>query len=213
MKKLSIGILALMLVALIALPVLATEAETEVEDSWIWCSEVWTYLDDRDDNSVDKDLFDDKDGIDFDVCYVDYSFLDFGYGGQVINGIMFLEKGYNRHSEIMGSAYSGAHGIVTTQLSSGNINLQLSNIAVDVKFMHDADLMAVGQLATGLLIHEKNYMRYDAIGGSAFSGAVGIITTQLSSGNGNLQQSFVDVEVSPFAFCHPTPPPVCGKGD
>jgi hypothetical protein len=209
MKKLGIGILALMFIAVVALPVLAIDV---VDDSYLCRPDFWTYIDDRDDNSFDKDMFDDKDiiddkdGVDFDakVCG-----MGFGMGGQSVNGVMFMEKYYERYDLIDGNAYSGSHGILTTQLSAGNANAQSSAVYVDVTFLRDIDLVPVGQSVNGTLFIEKNYMRYDAIGGNAFSGAVGILTTQLSSGNANLQQSIVDIEVNPLAFCHPAPAPIC----
>ena len=206
MKKLGIGIFVLMFIVLVAMPVLALNELVDIDDSTLCYPDFWTWVDDRDDHSVDKDLFDDKDMVDFDVKFCG---LGQGLGGQSVNGVMFMEKNYERSDVINGGSYANAHGIVTTQMSSGNSNLQSAAIYADVKYLGDIDLVPVGQSVNGVLFLEKGYMRYDMIGGGAFANAVGIITTQLSSGNANLQQAIVDIEVNPSVFCHPAPAPIC----
>jgi len=211
-KLLGIGITALMLVALLALPAFALSEVIDIDDSWLCRPDFYNWVDDRDDNSYDKDGHDDKDLFD-DKDYVDFDAMVCGMGGgygQSVNAVTFMAKNYERYSEITNSAFAGAHGILTTQLASGNANAQSSAVYVDVKFLGDIDLVPVGQSVNGSLFLEKNYMRYDAISGNAFAGAVGILTTQLSSGNANLQQSIVDIEINPRAFCHPAPAPICG---
>ena len=218
-KLLGIGITALMLAALLALPAFALSEVIDIDESWLCRPDFYTWLvDDRDDNSTDKDWIDDKDGHDDKDLFDDKDYVDFdakvcgmegGYG-QSVNAVTFMAKYYERYSEITNSSFAGAHGILTTQLASGNANAQSSAVYVDVKFLGDIDLVPVGQSVNSSLFLEKNYMRYDAITGNAFAGAVGIVTTQLSSGNANLQQSIVDIEMNPRAFCHPTPAPICG---
>lgn len=220
-KLLGIGITALMLVALLALPTFACWRcmDLDVEDNNMATggSSIWEdvdydydydYMDNYDHDGYDNDGHDERVWINFNAGYCgignDLAFRGgHSSGGQSLMNLVLYEKYYSRFDKLSGSVFTDSEGIITVQQSAGNTNAQLSNVGLDVKYMGDIDLAGVGQTIGCVVITEKDYMRFDEISGSAFAGAAGILTVQQSSGNANLQQSNVDVEISPKIFCCP----------
>jgi len=209
-KLLGIGITALILVALLAVPSFACWQcmDLDVDNAAQGGSTIWDdvdYMDEWDNDDYDNDGHDERFWINFNAGYCGLGndvALRGGhhFGGQSLMNLVVYEKYYTRFDKLSGSVFSDAEGIVTVQQSAGNTNAQLSNVGLDVKFMGDIDLAGVGQTIGCIIVTEKDYMRFDEISGSAFAGAAGILTVQQSSGNANLQQSNVDVEISPCIF-------------
>lgn len=104
---------------------------------------------------------------------------------------------YQRSDLITGNAFQGAMGITTVQQAAGNANVLESNVevAAGLDAADDIELSAQEVEVEEVLILERHYSRTDTISGNAFQDATGITTVNTSSGNANILQSNVEVNI------------------
>lgn len=113
----------------------------------------------------------------------------------------YYDGSYTRWDTIEGNAFSGASGITTVNLSSGNGNVLETN--VEVSAYNEASMMELdGSLILAAGIYDffscgsnGYYTRWDSISDNAFMNATGITSVNMSSGNGNALQTNVGIEV------------------
>lgn len=103
-----------------------------------------------------------------------------------------------RYDEIDDFAFQKAAGILTLQLSSGNGNILQANTRIAIANADVKDLVYTYAKSCDATSYETYLKRGDYITGSAFQFAAGIITLQMSCGNGNILQSNVNIEAKPW---------------
>lgn len=123
---------------------------------------------------------------------------DFLLEGAVIYDVDLYDTNYTRWDLIEKNAFQNVHGITTVNLASGNGNLL--NADIDVTALAKANSMDLTLSLAGIIDVDSNdhcYTRWDVITDKAFQNAIGITTVQMSSGNANILQTSVGIEVSP----------------
>ena len=114
------------------------------------------------------------------------------------------EEFYERSDVITGNAFQGAMGITTVQQAAGNTSILESNVevnaAADLEPADELELSAQEVEIEGVLLLERHYSRTDTISGNAFQNATGITTVNMSSGNANILQSNVEVNIGGGLF-------------
>lgn len=125
----------------------------------------------------------------------------------VLDGVIIMgdynDGKYTRWDEIKHDAFRNAEGITSVNLSSGNGNVLETN--VDISALAEAsslDLTGSMIFITGSYMDKpcKSYMRWDTISNNAFRDVVGITSVNMSSGNGNVLQTNLGIEVTPAVY-------------
>ena len=112
--------------------------------------------------------------------------------------IFIGEEFYERSDLITGNAFQGVMGITTVQQAAGNASVLESNVEVNAAGLEPAnalELSAQEVEVEEVLILERHYSRTDTISGNAFQNATGITTVNSSTGNANVLQSNVEVNI------------------
>jgi len=113
-----------------------------------------------------------------------------------IEDVLVIEKEYTRSDVITNQAFRGAEGITTVQQAAGNTNILESNVKVEgLTAANEFELSAQEAEIEEVLVLSKEYSRTDKIAGNAFRDVSGITTVNMSSGNANILQSTVEVEL------------------
>jgi hypothetical protein len=209
-KLLGIGILAMLIIALMVVPVLATECGPGGPGGFPGGGPGGRGID----IFIDEVEFEWEYEWNYEFTHNEqYNFIDFccdkGGGGLELEGLFITEKAYNRFDLIDVNAFQNAEGIITVQQAAGNGILQQANVDVDINKMtkmmrgYGGKGSKVGGLEVeGLYLLEKDYSRFDKISGNAFQNAVGITTVQMSSGNGNIQQANISLDYTKLMRPH-----------
>ncbi len=101
-----------------------------------------------------------------------------------------------RFDKIDDEAFENATGVTTVQMSAGNGNiLQSAQNVLVLNDVCDADLQEVNAKIYKTVSFDDYDKRFDKISGEAFQNATGITTVQMSSGNGNILQAGLNVQV------------------
>ncbi len=101
----------------------------------------------------------------------------------------------SKYGEISGEAFFESVGITTVNMAAGNANIVQANTGLEILAVDGVELEGATATTVNSTFNESGTVRYDEISGNAFAGATGITTVQMSSGNGNVLQSNVNVGV------------------
>jgi len=113
-----------------------------------------------------------------------------------VEDVLVIEKEYTRSDLITNQAFRGAEGVTTVQQAAGNANALQSNVKVEgLTAANEFELSAQEAEIEEVFVLAKEYSRTDKIAGHAFQDATGITTVNMSSGNANILQSNVEVEI------------------
>ncbi|MDZ7671220.1 MAG: hypothetical protein U5K53_00010 [Halanaerobiales bacterium] len=113
-----------------------------------------------------------------------------------IEDLFIMSKEYQRDDVITNNAFYNVEGITTVQLSAGNANVLETNVDITtLALASDLDLSAQEIEIEDIKFLEKEYSRSDVISGHAFQGATGITTVNMSSGNANVLQANIGVNI------------------
>lgn len=133
-----------------------------------------------------------NDGFDFEYLETE----DLVFDETEIEDLFIMSREYQRDDVITDNAFYNAEGITTVQLSAGNTNLLETNVDVTtLALADDLDLSAQEIEIEDIVLLEKKYNRSDVISGHAFQGATGITTVNMSSGNANVLQANIGVNI------------------
>jgi hypothetical protein len=115
--------------------------------------------------------------------------------------LFIMSWDYQRDDVITNNAFYDAEGITTVQLSAGNTNILETNVDVTtIALANDLDLSAQEIEVEEVMLFDKRYNRSDVISGHAFQGTTGITTVNMSSGNANVLQANIGVDIGGMGY-------------
>ena len=115
--------------------------------------------------------------------------------------LFIMSWDYQRDDVITNNAFYNAEGITTVQLSAGNTNILETNVDVTtLALANDLDLSAQEIEVEEVMLFDKRYNRSDVISGHAFQGVSGITTVNMSSGNANVLQANIGVNIGGMGY-------------